>query len=425
MSAPGPPQVPVLSELTAEDVSSLRPYVINLTQGKFSDDGAYSTTPTHVDDIFTKHLPDFIEATGERRTPVVVWAHGGLIDEAKGLAIARSQIDWWLANGVYPIHFVWESGLLDALRLIVKDYLSARDILSAGDLADYISDPAIEHLARPIGSRLWLAMKQSAQLASAAEGGARYTAEKLAEFVETRRDTVTLHAVGHSAGSIFHSHFIPAALHAGVGSFATANLLAPAINIEDFTANLSGLIGSERGIAQLAVFTMRRKLERADNCMRVYQKSLLYLISRALESRRGVPILGLEDSLRAAPAMRELFGITERPPRRAGVALPSAELIWSESADGPDGCRTTSISHGGFDNDKATMESVAFRILHANDQNFPGQVVPFPADLEDGARALWSDASALRPGIAPTSGSCAAVNVVATQPATPSIGQNG
>jgi Caspase domain len=375
-------------ELDAPNLSQLRPYVVNLNQGKFSDEGSYSTAPTDVDDIFAVHLPKFLESRGNRRVPIVVWAHGGLIDETKGLAIARGQIAWWLSNGIYPLHFVWESGMLDALRTVVGDYFATRDV------ADYTSDPVIEHLVRPIGSRVWLAMKQSARMASGADGGAKYVADRLAAFIQSRPDSVSIHAVGHSAGSIFHSHFIPAALTAGVPSFTTASFLAPAINVADFSSTLHGLIGPDDGIDRLSLFTMRRELERDDSCLRVYRKSLLYLVSRALEDRRDTPLLGLEDSLRGSPEMRELFRISERT-RERDLQPPRAEVIWSLTTDGPAGSRSASTTHGGFDNDKTTMESVAFRILSANDGAAPAEIKPFPPGLVEPARSLWVDAGAV------------------------------
>jgi hypothetical protein len=62
---------------------------------------------------------------------------------------------------------------------------------------------------------------------------------------------------------------------------------------------------------------MHKDLEQADNCGGVYHKSLLYLIHYALEPERKEPILGLESSLRADPALRKLFGL-EGPPGAAG-----------------------------------------------------------------------------------------------------------
>lgn len=374
-------------QLNADDLARLRPYVVNLTQGRFSSDGRYTTTPSDVDAIFDEHLPNFVAAAGGRPVPLMIWAHGGLIDEEKGLLIAQGQIEWWLSNGVYPLHFVWESGALDAIKQILGPILGTRDV------ADYTVDPMIEFLTRPFGSKLWLAMKQSAYLASKGgaepgadvdpEGGAHYTALRLAKFTKEHPKAISLHAAGHSAGSIFHAHFIPAARAAGVPSFSSLALLAPAMTVPLFKTALAPLVGPDRGVDEVAVFTMRRELERDDSVIGVYRKSLLYLVSRAFEPVQNLPILGLEDSLRGDPDLVSMFGLNTDS--RETVA----EVLWSMSAEKASiGTGTRSTSHGGFDNDKPTMESVAYRVLRSAGAANP-KVKPFGDTAVETGRAVW------------------------------------
>jgi hypothetical protein len=363
------------ANLTATQLSELRPYVINLTQGRFSSDGRYTTSASDVDAIFAHHLPKFAMAREGRSAPVAIWAHGGLVSEDKGLLIAHGQVQWWLDNGVYPLHFVWETGVLDALKQILQPVSRGRDI------ADETTDPVIEFAARPIGSRLWLAMKESARLASQTSGGAAYTARRLAEFAKAN-PSVLWHAIGHSAGSIFHSHFIPTVLSLDGPRLETLSLLAPAITIESFRQTLAPLVGN--GIADTAVFAMLREVERADNCMQIYRKSLLYLVSRALEIAPNTPILGLEDSMRQDPEVAKLLGLT--------TAADHAGVVWSPTpTNAPNGGRSHSESHGGFDNDADTMNSVAYRVLGAPPDP------PFPQQLIDRGRALWVDAGTMPP----------------------------
>ena len=92
---------------------------------------------------------------------------------------------------------------------------------------------AVEAAARGGGvGKIWGAMKRSAELAAGQDGGARYVAKKLAEFCRARQPAgpsrVVLHACGHSAGSIFHSHFLPAVFDEGAPDLACLYLLAPA-----------------------------------------------------------------------------------------------------------------------------------------------------------------------------------------------------
>ena len=71
---------------------------------------------------------------------------------------------------------------------------------------------------------------------------------------------------------------------------------------------------------------------------------MLYLITRALERHKDIPVLGLERD----------HGKLKR--------APGLDLIISKGAKK---ARTSSTTHGGFDNDANTMNSVMKRILGA------------------------------------------------------------
>jgi hypothetical protein len=227
-------------------LAALRPHLINLTQGRLSSTGSATTSTRDVDAIFSEHLPIFLETHGSP-TPVVLWAHGGLVDEASGIRIADRQVRWWKENGVYPIYFAWEAGFGDALRQIFVAWLGSRGAWNAA------RDRAAETTARHFGGmKIWAAMKRSAELSSAEGGGARYAADKLAAFVLENPGAVELHAVGHSAGSIFHSHFLPILIKRELKVRSLA-LLAPAIQADEFIRRLAPLIGT--AIDELAMFS--------------------------------------------------------------------------------------------------------------------------------------------------------------------------
>ena len=335
---------------STDELARLRPYLVDLTDGLFSTTGAVTTSAADVDAIMDVHLPAFVDAHGPG-VPVLLWAHGGLVDEAAGIAAAARKVDWLLANGVYPIFFVWESGIGDALRQQMLGRLGAGDL--AGFLAD-VADAAIVAALRlgGVGARVWSAMKRSAERASAIGGGASYVAAALGRFVAAHPGAVTLHAAGHSAGAVFHGEFVPAAIGQGL-SFPTVSLLAPAIRVDTFTHTLAPTVGA--GVDALTVYTMRRELELRDTCalgpLTLYHHSLLYLIRAALEDAPNTPILGLEESLQGDPATAALF------------RGPAATVVWSTTApSAPVDARSLSTSHGGFDDDPATMESLARRI---------------------------------------------------------------
>ena len=408
--------------LGPEHLEALRPYVVNLTLGEFSDDGIMQTSREDVDAIFDVHLPAFIDRA-ERRgatgpVPLVFWAHGGVVSERAGLNIAANQVPWWLDNGAYPIHFVWETGFVETLKQLVgfrrgrESAVPTVAVPTAAVPTPVVPTPAAggtghgpELESGPAGWGLWSAVKESAARASRPGGGARYLGERLAQFCADNHGRISLHAAGHSAGAIFHSHFIPAARAAGAPSFSTLQLLAPALRVDGFRSHLLPMVDMD--INKITVYTMNMQAENDDNCFQIYRKSLLYMVSQIFEPEDDAPILGLEQSIRNDPELLVAFGLTPGVPGRV-------EVVWSptDGAARPDS-RSSATSHGGFDNDLDTMNSVARRILRRADiVEFSAQGHSLAADME-GAMAAppgWADAAA-----APVPDSGSAVSPVSDQ----------
>jgi hypothetical protein len=331
---------------------ALRPHVVNLTRGQFSSTGEFTTSKADVDAIFDEHLPKALAGAAERPFRIAVYAHGGLVGEMDGLGVALKHVDWWKANGVYPIYFVWETDFLTSVINAIQGAMGGGRAVARGP-ADVV-DAQIEAAARRFkANSIWADMKLVARLSSEPEGGAAYVAARLAQFCDEYGEEVELHAVGHSAGSNFNSFFIPAALEAGVPSFKTLQLLAPAITVDAFFATLGRRLGQ---IDTLTMFTMKDSFEQDDNCAGVYNKSLLYLIHHALEDTRGTDLLGLEISVRRDLRLRRLFGL------EGGPHPKGHEVIWAVAA-GDRRSSSESTTHGGFDDDPATMNSVVRRVL--------------------------------------------------------------
>ena len=68
-----------------------------------------------------------------------------------------------------------------------------------------------------------------------------------------------------------------------------------------------------------------------------YSHSLLYLVSRAYEDKAVAPLAGMQKYMNGMPTGAKL------------------EVAYSKSG------KTASLSHGGFDNDVATMSSIMSR----------------------------------------------------------------
>lgn len=352
------------------DWSVLKPHVINLAKGDLSQGGEFATTPADVDAIVDA-IRDYASGTATPR--LMIHAHGGLVREASALDYARSMHRWWMDHGVYPVFFVWESSLLEIIGQFVR---------GRRDLADWTSDLAIEDVVKAPGTAAWAGMKESARLSSATDigdgvlGGARLFARKLAALLKRLgAGTLPVHALGHSAGAIFHSHLIPALLAEGVPEVEHLYLLAPAARTELFRDHLAAHVQSKK-IKTLSVFTMEEEAEEQDNCFKVYRKSLLYLVSHACEGIRRRPILGLHKSMRKDADLRALFGLNEDGTLNGTGA---ANLHLSFARGEPENPLTRSLAHGGFDNDPKTMSAVLRRILGLDDDTGIGEAdFPFP-----------------------------------------------
>ena len=101
------------------------------------------------------------------------------------------------------------------------------------------------------------------------------------------------------------------------------------------------------------------KLEQDDQVGQVYRKSLLYMVSRAFEEQIDPPqaILGMQkysDDLLVESAVEDLG--------------EKFRLIYSR---GRDGDPSQSETHGGFDNDVATMNSLLQSILEGKEPEIP------------------------------------------------------
>jgi hypothetical protein len=277
--------------------------------------------------------------------------------------------DVMLENEIYPLHIMWESDFLSSVADMFKDLFTEADTLAGGGFMDNLTeakDRVLELTLARAGFRLWGEMKENARLASDHPQG-QGAIQLIAHHVEQAKKKLAgsdkigweLHIVGHSAGSIFAAHALPLLSNLGI-PLKSVQFLAPAIRIDTFKELL--LPGLEAGHTPLpSLYLLSDKLE-CDDSVGPYGKSLLYLVSNAFEGMREVPILGMKACIDADKKLATLFGgqVDGRPALVVSEGIPLAPA--QEAAAIQQGA-SVSHSHGGFDNDCATMNSVLTRVL--------------------------------------------------------------
>jgi hypothetical protein len=401
VARPGVPKTPFASGWTASakttsgevatapglDLRRLDRHVVNLgNNGRLSVMGQFISTPDQIERIFT-HMGRWHDAwtqnTGDTDRHVLLYAHGGLVNEATGLGTAQKHLNWWLNNRVYPVTFAWQSGPGESLIDQLVDMVRSKLPFGVGfDLVEQ-ADRLAEKVARNGVTWIWDQMKQNARAASelmdggatiqwppsstaakqdmARQPGASLLVDRLAQYVNAGGGNVKVHLIGHSAGAVFIAPLLARLKDANIPVESLA-YLAPAIRTDEFERDVLPHLGDT--VKRFVTFAMTDQRELDDvvgaSGINVYQKSLLYLVSRALE-RPGfgdageVPLVGMArfmDRTLPQDGTRTLL---------QAIQAGSGTSILSRSA-APDDSRSDSSSHGGFDDDATTMTSVVMRI---------------------------------------------------------------
>jgi hypothetical protein len=349
-------------------LSDIRPYVIDVANnGELSDSGEYWTTESDIERLFGETIP--ARTRGWKKRRILLYLHGGLNSESDAAKRIVAMRDVMLENEIYPLHIMWESDFLSSVADMFKDLFTEADKLAGGGFMDNLTeakDRVLELTLARAGFRLWGEMKENAELASD-HPRKRGAIQLIARYVELAKKKLAgadktgweLHIVGHSAGSIFAAHALPQLSDLGI-PLKSVQFLAPAIRTDTFKELL--LPALESGNTPLpSLYVLSDKLER-DDSVGPYGKSLLYLVSNAFEGSREVPILGMKAFIDADKKLAKLFAgtVDGRPALVVSEGIP---LTPAQEAAAIQQGASVSHSHGGFDNDCATMNSVLTRVL--------------------------------------------------------------
>ena len=331
-------------------------HFVHFDDGRLKAHGDYWSTLSDIQNTADR----LKEAAGEGRYGhLLLYAHGGLNSPKASARRIAALREGFKRNGIYPFHIMYDTGLAEELKdTIIRAYGGKRMEGFLGDLKEKVtdmSDTLIEDIVRKPVTPLWDEMKRDARLPF--EGRDSDGFKAISSFADILRGTsIKLHLAGHSTGAVLLGHLLGALdLLKRPDLIQSCSLMAPACSIDFYKEHYEPRLKVQAGksaktvLPALDVYNLVERLEKDDNVAYVYRKSLLCLVSRALERQMDKPILGMQHY------SKELGNV------------PGLDLRYS---DGRTGDITRSTSHGGFDNDYRTMNAIMERIL--------GKTPPYP-----------------------------------------------
>lgn len=363
----------------AATAEKLLPFIVNTgNHGTLSSDGKVSSTPEQVTRIFehANELQSGWIADGKTKTrDIVIYAHGGLVSERRGLKSANKHLGLWLENCVYPINIVWQSGANETLAYLRSDRRasSTPESGSAG-FATFsvtkgkvlLAPKLVEAAARKKIFPIWKKMKENARAISSADnasGAGQILIRHLQKYYKSNSG-VRIHLVGHSAGSIVVTSLLKLFGEAEI-PVTSITFLAPAIRLDEFKELVTTRFESVH-VKRLTIFNLDDRLEREDLTGVIgvaYKGSLLYLVSRALEQgsaqEKEVPILGMSKFL--TPAGGNLIFLDN-------CRVPGQLVVSNFEGTEP---LSRARQHGAFDDDQPTLNSVV-RIIKGDVRDSAG-----------------------------------------------------
>lgn len=315
-------------------------HFVHIDDGDIHDSGRYWS---NMDDV---RQTARLLAKSDKYDHLLFYAHGGLNKITASARRIAAMKETFKDNRIYPYHFMYDTGLLEEIKdVVIGKNKEATE--RAGGLTDW-TDKIIEHMTRKPGRGLWRQMKMGARLPFAADGAGTLVLKAFLDELSAAENPMKIHLAGHSTGAILHAYLVEALLALAPDlRIGSVSLLAPAATNELFKSQFLPLLKASRrkaGIDRMTIFNLSEALELDDSVAGVYRKSLLYLVSRAFEENpRPAKILGMQ--------------VYNKP------LISASNRLTFCYCDGPNNKFTHADSHGGFDNDVATMNSVLRQIL--------------------------------------------------------------
>ena len=316
-------------------------HIIHIDDGKLITTGTYATPLASLEETAAL-LRAGAQKEGEDRKydHLLFYAHGGVTDAVAAARKTAALREGFKRNRIYPIHFLWETGLIEEVGDILAGQLAGR----GGKIAGFEEqiDHIIEKLSAGIGRALWREMKGDAARSFDSKADSATAVRTMLEANKGLKRPLKVHLVGHSAGSNFVGEFVNAWRTLAPKGINIKNcfVLGAACTVDQYTNHfLPALVDGRLG--HLTVYNLSDQRER-DDSVGPYSKSLLYLVSRAFEEKPKTSLLGMDIYSRAL-----------EPHRKCTILYTVAK--------GRD--RTDATSHGGYGSDLVTLNDILKTVL--------------------------------------------------------------
>jgi hypothetical protein len=338
-------------------------------------------------EIVVERPAAWFKAGKDKTVKLALYAHGGLNSEIASIQRIRVMAPYFLANGIYPLFFTWKTGPGETLMSMLED-LKHRVI--AGDRSEgwldklrevvaEAKDRAIEAVGRQFARGIWSEMRENAAGGATTDHVLDLAGRMLRELRDTLAKsgkTLEVHLIGHSAGSILLGHLLGRLAGPDPVRAASCELYAAACSsgfaVQHYgAAHQAGVLS----LKDLRLHVLTDGNERADGLPSaerdIYGKSLLYLVSRALDDVRKQPLLGMERALVAPDPswVDDQWAAAAYADAAAWLKLwPAGALLHRVSSPK---VRTTKTgdqidaSHGSFDNNIDVLTGTLERIRGA------------------------------------------------------------
>lgn len=315
-------------------------HFVHIDDGKFHKDGRYFSDLHDVNET-TQNL-----VGNEKYKHLIFYAHGGLNSPKASANRIKDMAPVFRENGVYSYHWMYDTGIMEEL----KDILFRADKNEEGRAGGFWDldwwDTLLEKGARIPGRAFWREMKNGAETGFRNNGDCIKILQSFVKALEPSEKR-ELHLVGHSTGAILLAHLLKA-LGKILPDFrvSSVHIMAPAATIGLYKKMYKPLLTSNSfGIDRMYIYYLNDTLEQ-DDSVGPYRKSLLYFVSRSFEDKLPSKILGMEKYLKK--------GIKPKP--------ANLKLIVSNGKTTKKS-KTASTTHGGFDNDHHTMNTILKKIV--------------------------------------------------------------